>query len=91
MPLDPAEISSWDKRKAREAAAKLFAEPPKGVTDEFLDDDGRYFSETCQDLAQCSHGDTGEYGARADGKVIAALWNAWQCGLLCLKSEKENP
>jgi hypothetical protein len=44
-------------------------------TDEDLDDRGRYFRETYNDLTQCSHGETGEYGNPSDGRLIEFLWN----------------
>jgi hypothetical protein len=45
------------------------------ATNEDLSDGGRYFSDSFTDLAQCHHGDTGEYGNRADGDLIEFLWN----------------
>lgn len=53
-------------------------------TDDDLTDDGRYFHDSCCDLTQCGHGDTGEYSNRDDGKLIQFLWNGWRSGALVL-------
>ena len=47
------------------------------ATSEPLHESGRHFVDGhyC-DLTQCSHGDTGEYRNRADGELIALLWNS---------------
>ncbi len=45
------------------------------ATDSDLSDGGRYFSETCNDLTRCGHGDTGEYQHSPDGKLVEWLWN----------------
>ncbi|CAK7257523.1 MULTISPECIES: hypothetical protein [unclassified Shinella] len=52
------------------------------VSEECLNDDGRYFLETYNDLTQCHHGETGNYNNRADGKAIAILWNLWKAGVI---------
>lgn len=52
------------------------------VTEEGLNDEGRYFLETYNDLTQCHHGETGNYSNRADGKAVAILWNLWKGGAL---------
>lgn len=51
------------------------------VTDENLNDDGRYFLDGYGDLTQCHHGETGNFRNRADGKAIAILWKLWRDGL----------
>ena len=46
------------------------------ATNDPLDDDGEYFSESgFDDLTQCRHGETGRYSNGYDGKLIALLWN----------------
>jgi hypothetical protein len=59
--------------------ANTKAEELKGLiakaTNSDLSDGGRYFYDSCSDLCQCGHGDTGEYLHRADGKLIEWLWN----------------
>lgn len=82
------EPAPWDKRDARKEMEKLL-EKPGPATDDLLTDSGRYFRESCQDLTQCGHGDTGEYDNDRDGEVIAVLWNAWRCGLLRLVPDEE--
>ena len=52
------------------------------ATDERLDDDGRYFADGYGDLTECTHGETGNYRNRHDGKVVAILWNLWKDGAL---------
>lgn len=78
------DVPGWEIRDARAAFEKLLAEPPR-ATDDLLNENGRYFRESCSDLTQCYHGDTGNFDNDVDGRVIAVLWNAWQCGLLELK------
>jgi len=53
--------------KLRELIAK--------ATDSDLSDGGRYFAETCNDLTNCRHGDTGEYQDGHDGELVEYLWN----------------
>lgn len=57
------------------------------VTEECLDDDGRYFADGYGDLTQCTHGETGNYRNRYDGKAIAILWNLWKDGALAPRDE----
>jgi hypothetical protein len=45
------------------------------ATEYDLADDGRYFSETCNDLTSCHHGETGEYNDQHDGRLVEFLWN----------------
>ena len=53
------------------------------VTDEDLVEEGRYFmGDWHTDLTQCGHGDTGEFGCSADGKLLALLWNGYRSGQL---------
>ncbi|CAK7259121.1 MULTISPECIES: hypothetical protein [unclassified Shinella] len=66
---------------SREHIAALVALRDK-VSEECLNDDGRYFLETYNDLTQCHHGETGNYNNRFDGKAIAILWNLWKTGAL---------
>ena len=53
--------------KLRELIAK--------ATDSDLSDGGRYFAETCNDLTNCRHGETGEYQDGHDGDLVEYLWN----------------
>jgi hypothetical protein len=55
-----------------------------------LHDGGRWFAETCSDLTQCHHGDTGEYGNRHDGKLIEKLWNNLPAILAALRAMENN-
>lgn len=59
------------------------------ATDENLTDNGRYFSEFCQDLTSCGHGETGEFGNKADGKLIETMWNAYRSGQLITLAEAQ--
>jgi hypothetical protein len=45
------------------------------ATDEDLSDGGRYFDGHYNDLTQCGHGDTGNYGNQKDGELVEFLWN----------------
>lgn len=45
------------------------------ATDDDLMDRGAYFSESCNDLTRCYHGDTGRYCDPEDGKLVEFLWN----------------
>ena len=45
------------------------------ATDCDLADEGRYFSETCNDLTSCRHGETGKYNDQHDGPLVEFLWN----------------
>lgn len=72
----------------KDLAARLEELAPK-VTDENLTDNGRYFSEFCQNLTSCNHGDTGEFGNKADGKLIELLWNSYRAGQLITHAEAD--
>lgn len=86
------EIRPWQIRDAREQFEKVTVAVAGQITEEPLNDDGRHFVDGhyC-DLTQCGHGDTGEYQNKADGALIAALWNAYRAGQLQLVSVSENP
>lgn len=69
-------------------AARL-AELRTEITDEPLHGSGRYFNESHFDLAQCHHGETGNFTNKSDGKLIAILWNAYHTGQLITLAEAE--
>lgn len=60
------------------------------VTEEHLNDDGRYFAETYVDLTQCTHGETGNYRNAADGRAIAILWNLWKSGAIASATDQKG-
>ena len=75
---------------ADKALAERLALLADKVTDDDLTDGGRYFdSRWHNDLTQCSHGDTGEFGNKADGKLIEMLWNAHRSGQLITLAEAQ--
>lgn len=65
----------------KEELARLAAK----ATDEDIEPGGEYFDDSCADLTQCRHGETGRYSTVADGQLIAVLWNAYRAGKLVVK------
>jgi len=63
------------------------AAPDAAATQEELHPSGRYFADSCDDLTRCGHGDTGEFRRDADGRLIAAMWNAYRAGQLVVRTE----
>ncbi|MCY1667885.1 hypothetical protein [Rhizobium sp. SL86] len=58
------------------------------VTEEPLAAEGHHFIDGMYcDLTQCSHGDTGYYRNKTDGKAIAILWNLWKADKLGLSAQ----
>lgn len=80
---------AYDRRLARKAYDEAMDFHAKRVTGEPLHESGRHFVDgRYDDLTKCHHGDTGEYQNESDGRIIAALWNAWRLGILELRPEQ---
>ena len=73
----------------KDLAARLLELSVKSTQDP-LHEEGRYFNgDWCDDLTQCSHGDTGNYRNKRDGQFIALLWNSYRSGDLITRAEAE--